>query len=230
MQTVIASESAPTSQIVLPRGLIFAAALWLIGSLAVAMGFRTPVHATAASLEPGIRLMLQCVVVGLMIAWPLLRLSQEPTRVSVRQTLLDLIALLTILQIVVWVPRMFTIWTVSRTAALDAMLVSWAMLVGAIVASAIGGDRPVGRIVAMTACVTITLLGPLLIWIGAPLTEGTPNLTWLGPFMGVAHVAEGGATRPTTAQWQSITIISLAAGAAWVALGAVIGIKRLLRR
>ena len=62
--------------LVLPRGLILLASIWLVVSWAVAIGFRTPVEATSASYTPGVRLMLISAAIGLVIGWPLLRLSQ----------------------------------------------------------------------------------------------------------------------------------------------------------
>jgi len=95
----MAVMSSPTANsqrqtVQLPRALIFLASIWLIGSWMLTMGFRTPVHPSSASFTPGVRMMILSVVIGLMIGWPLLRLSQEATRLPIRQTLLDLVVLL----------------------------------------------------------------------------------------------------------------------------------------
>ncbi len=225
MRCLVATTTNSRPQLILPRGLIFLAALWFAASLLLAMGLRTPVHATAASLEPGIRLMLQFVTLGLMIGWPLLRLSQPPTPLPAKQTLLDLLTLATLLQIIVWVPRVFTVWTVSRTAAIDAMLLAWMAMIGAIIASAIKPSQrstsghPAVRAIAMTACVALTLLGPLLVLLGASWTSVRSNLVAVGPFMGIASLAAGGATPASPTQWQAIAVIASAAGLCWLALG-----------
>ena len=64
--------------LILPRGLIFLASIWLIGSWFITIGLRTPIQPVSASYTPAVRMMLLCMVVGLMVGWPLLRLSLAP--------------------------------------------------------------------------------------------------------------------------------------------------------
>src|SRR5688572_24541171 len=128
--------------LLLPRGLIFLSSLWLIGSWIIAIGIRAPVQPSSASYTPSVRLMLFCVTTGLMIGWPLLRLSQPRPPYPVRQTLLDLMVLLGLVQVVVWPLRLVTNWTPLRTAAIDATLAGWVMIAGAVVAAAISSGPP----------------------------------------------------------------------------------------
>ena len=102
------------THLVLPRALIFLASLWLIGSWFLAIGVRPPVQPSASSYEPGVRLMLLCVTTGLMIGWPLLRLSQATSPAPLRQTLLDLVVLLSMAQVVIWLLRLVTTWSPAR--------------------------------------------------------------------------------------------------------------------
>ena len=85
---------SPLPPLLLPRGLIFLASVWLVSSWLLAIGIRAPVQPSSASYPPGVRQMLLCVAAGLMIGWPLLRLSQTRPPYPIRQTLLDLLVLL----------------------------------------------------------------------------------------------------------------------------------------
>ena len=110
------------------------ASIWLIGSWIIAIGLRAPVQPSSSTYTPNVQLMVQCVVIGLMIGWPLLRLSQSSPDLPVRQTLLDLAVLIGLVQVVLWPLRLVTNWTPLRTAAIDATLCGWLLLAGAVVA------------------------------------------------------------------------------------------------
>ena len=66
----------------LPRGLIFLAALWLIGSWAITMGLSTPVQISSASYTPNFRRMLMCVVIGLMRVKRSMPDSESPAKLA----------------------------------------------------------------------------------------------------------------------------------------------------
>ena len=138
------------------------ASVWMVISWLVAIGFHSPVEASAASYTPGVRLMLLCSAIGLIIAWPLLRLSHQPSRLPIRQTLLDLFVLLALMQVVVWPLRLVTPWSPARTAALDATLAAWTVLAGALVAATVGSGRAGPRNLAVLGCVAMCVGGPIL--------------------------------------------------------------------
>ncbi len=205
--------------LVLPRGLIFLASIWLVVSWAVAIGFRTPVEASSASYTPGVRLMLISAAIGLIIGWPLLRVSQSRAEYPLTQTLLDLIVLLALVQVVIWPLRLVTPWSPARTAALDATLAAWTILAGALVASATGSHRTGPRCIAIIACLTMCLAGPALALIGIGTTGGVmPRLLQIGPLLEVHTLSHGGRTAPGGGQWMWISLVALAGGAAWAAL------------
>lgn len=216
----------------MPRGLIFVASLWLIASWILALGVRMPVQPSSASYTPGVRLMLLCMMIGLLIGWPLLRLSQQATPFPLRQTMLDLIVLLTLCQVVIWPLRLVTPWTAGRTAAIDATIGGWLLLAGAVVAGAIGTRRSGPRNVAMIACLCMCLLGPALAWggvvSGLNRMSGVDavELIGLGPLMAIRTLGEGGGSQPTSSQWQWISLLAAAAVAAWVALGVLAIFRR----
>jgi hypothetical protein len=213
----------------MPRGLIFIASLWLIASWLLAIGVRTPVQPSSASYTPGIQLMLQCIAIGLFVGWPLLRLSQRATALPIRQTLLDLVVLLTLCQVVLWPLRLVTPWTVGRTAAIDAALSGWLLLAGAVVAAAVGAERNGPRSLAMLACIAMLLLGPALAWLGvatgftAVIGVDAMELINLSPLMAIRWLGEGGGAQPTLMQWRWLGLLGVAAVAVWVALGLSLG-------
>jgi len=222
------SRPASDPEFVLPRGLILAASVWLVVSWAVAIGFRTPVEASSASYTPGVRLMLISAAVGLIIAWPLLRLSQPPLPYPVRQTVLDLVVLLALLQVVIWPLRLVTPWSPLRTAALDATLAGWALLAGALVASAVGTDRSGPRTLAMAGCVAACIAGPVaaLASLAVPSLEMlAPRLMRLGPLLEVYELAQGGGTPPEASHWRWLAMLLLAVVAAWAGLGTLLVLR-----
>ncbi len=213
-------QSATIHPLVLPRGLILIASLWLVTSWVLAIGIRTPVEASSASYTPGVRLMLISAAIGLVIGWPLLRLSQGQVASPIKQTILDLIVLLALVQVVLWPLRLVTPWSPARTAALDATLVAWTVLAGALVASTTGTRRAGPRNIAMMACVCMALAGPVLAIIALsfqPIGSVTHRLLKVGPLLEVYELSGGGRTAPDAGQWRWIMIIALAAGVAWTA-------------
>jgi hypothetical protein len=207
-----------SSPVFLPRALIFLASLWLIGSWFLAIGVRPPIQPSASSYEPGVRLMLLCLTTGLMIGWPLLRLSQSPTPAPLRQTLLDLAVLLAMMQVVIWLLRLVTTWPPLRTLAIDATLAGWAVLAGAIVASAIGSPRSGPRNLAMLACVGLCLLAPILAVLGVMGGIHSMTLLELSPLLAVRSLGDGGRAPLTFAEWRWIGLLCTAAVLVWLVL------------
>ena len=213
--------AAPPTQLqplVLPRGLILLASIWLIGSWIGAIGLRTPVQPSAASYEPGVRLMLIGLTAGLLIAWPLLRLSQRASRLPARQVALDLIVLLALVQVVIWPVRLVTTWSPLRTAALDATLAGWVLLAGAIVASATGSNRAGPRHLAMAACVGMCALAPAVAWLGVESGFVAGELAWLSPLTAIHALGSEGGAPLRGEQWGQIAWLTLAAAASWAML------------
>jgi len=208
----------PVPPLILPRGLIFLSSLWLIVSWLLAIGLRAPVQPSSASYTPAIREMLLCVTIGLMIGWPLLRLSQTCPPYPIRQTLLDLVVLLGLLQVVVWPLRLVTNWTPLRTAAIDATITGWHLLAGAMVAAAVATPNRGPRVLVMIACVVMCLAGPVAAWLGVLTGINAMALVDLSPLMSVRTLGDGTSIHPTDLQWRLIAVLGFAAAAAWMAL------------
>ena len=215
-----------SAQLTLPRGLIFFAAVWLIASWVMTIGLRAPVQPSSASYTPKVRLMMLCVAIGAMIGWPLLRLSQRKPAMPVRQTLLDLLVIVALIQVVIWPLRLVTTWSAMRTAAIEAALLGWLLLAGAVVAAAIIADKRGPRNLAMIASVAMCLLGPFLAWIGVMSGLHAMQLVSLSPLMAVRTLGEGTGPNPTASQWSLIALLGIADVLAWCALGVTMLVSR----
>ena len=212
--------------LVMPGGLVMLGAFWMIGSWLVALGPRTPVQPSAATFEPGVRLMLICVGVGLFIAWPLMRLSQQRPAYPARQTLLDVAVLLSMVQLVIWLPRVLTVWSISRTGALAVLLIGWVRIISSLEAVALSTQRIGPRNLAMLACLAICLAGPFFAWMGGLSSDGATAVVQAGPLLGIQVLTEGGSTRPAAAPWQGVLIVGAAGLAAWI----VVSVRALIVR
>lgn len=216
----------PAPPLTLPRGLIFMASLWLIGSWLLTIGVRTPIQPVSASYTPAVRMMLLCLVVGLMVGWPLLRLSQGASPHPVGQTVLDLVVLLALTQVVVWPLRLVTPWTVGRTAGIDATISAWVLVAGAIVTAAVAAARSGVRSLAMLLCLALCLLGPAIAaWSPQPATDGA-GLVRIGPLLATHELTGGGGAPLTGDQWLHIAILGAASVVAWVMVGVLMALRR----
>lgn len=211
-------STAQRQPLLLPRALIFYASLWLIVSWLLAMGVRAPLHPTAASFTPGVALMILCMTLGLVIGWPMLRLSETASPYPMRQTWLDLVVLVSLTQVVVWPLRLVTSWSPYRTAAIDATIVGWLVLIGAVIASAIGSHRRGPRNLAMLICLCMALLAPALVWLGAGMFDQWLQTSQLSPLLAVHYLSTMNDSRPTQAHWRWIGLLWVAAVLAWILL------------
>jgi hypothetical protein len=184
------------------------------------------VHPNSASFTPGVLLMLLCISVGMMIGWPLMRLSQSRSFWPIRQTLLDLIVILLLVQVVVWPLRLVTVWSPLRTAAMDAALAAWLLYIGAIIASTIGTDRPGPRMIAMAACIGVSLLGPALTFAGLLSGADWMSLVELSPMMAVQTLGNGGAAPPEPEQWLHISVLGGGGVLVWITLMVIAPFRR----
>ncbi len=213
----------------LPRGLILAASAWLIVSWIISIGVQAPVEASSASFTPGVRLMLISMAVGIMAGWPLMRLSQPATPYPIRRTLLDLVALLALVQVVLWPLRLVTPWSAARAAAIDATICCWSGLAAACVASATGSARSGPRTLAMLVCLTLSLGGPVAA-LGVSMVRHDADLKALlrlGPLMEIQALTSSGGAPPGPADWRWIVLLAVGDAAAWASVGGLAMRRRL---
>jgi hypothetical protein len=198
--------------------------LWIVGSWILTIGVGLPVNPSSVTYRYGVQLMMIGLATGIMVGWPLLRLSQRPLARPRRQTLLDLAVLVATLQIVLWPLRLITTWSLERTAAIDALIAAWAALAAAAIAAAAGSARRGPRTLAMLACVAMCLLAPA----AALLRADAPDLATdtMSPLAAAYAMAAEGAAPVGAAAWRRITVVGAAAAAAWAALAATARTRR----
>ena len=198
------------------RELMLGWCLWLLGAWAVTLFLDAPV--------PAARWMILLAAIGLMLAWPALRLSQRNGRGgTLRITLLDWASLMIILQAVIWPLRLASglgdpLWTVGQALWLAAAMGAWSLLTGAIIAAGRWTTSGLGRTLAMTLCVLL-LVGEPLVMVLAARNGGWAF--WVSP-VGVLWELMGPRYGLDYPAIQARTVAAgFAAVAAWAALGAV---------
>ena len=199
----------------MPRGLVLLASLWIFASWSLSVGLRPPANPSLASYAPGIRVMVACLAVGLCAGWPLLRLSGPRQRWPMACVAIDLLAVVTLVQVVLWPMRLATAWTPARLALIDALIFAWAACCGAIMAMALDSGRARARTTAMLACLAICALGIPLRAAAAATGLPEPPAWLLGPVMGA--LALGSTEQSATAErsWPGVVLLACTAALAW---------------
>lgn len=200
----------------LPRSLIFLSFLWLVVSWGLAIGFRPPIQPTPAAYEPGVRTMLILLLLGMLMGWPLYRLSQPRAVYPIRQTLLDVLVMLAMVQVVVWPLRLVTTWTRGRTAAMDFSIIGWALIASSIVMIGIAVKSRRARTLAMSMCAGVCFLGPVAAWIAVYFGVDLLSLVGWSPLMGMYELGNGKGAAPTTSEWTMITALNGIGVAMWI--------------
>lgn len=193
----------------------------------------------------GLRMTLLVIMTAVVIAWPMMRLSQaRPRGGGVGSMLKDLLIVLVPLQAVLWPQVVLARWPVSLVGAIDALLAAWALVCGGIVAIALGGptedprglpeaeattpDRARGRIAAMSIVVALSCVGgaAALALDGAmrPIGATDAGSWWmmLSPHAGVLEMsrdraASGEAPHPEPAHLWAIGGLLVLGVATWAA-------------
>ena len=200
----VAATSTP-----MPRGLVFAASGWVAASWLVVIGVKPPLQPTSSAYTPAAEMMLLCMLIGGFVAWPLFRLTVAPRHSIPVRTCLEIIALVGMIQIVVWPLRLVTTWTISRVVWVDIEIICTLLLLGGLVIR-VAGSR-------MLRTATMALI---LIWLILPPTLGfllgTPDgIGLLSPLARIWHLARGGAGPIADDVWVGPGISLLIAIALW---------------
>jgi hypothetical protein len=195
-------------------------------------------------IRPATRLLLAVMMAGIVLVWPLIRLSQAVDRHPVAGVMQDLVVVLIPAQAVVW-PQWFTWlgrWPFSVIAAISALSVAWAFLAGALLSLAHSShlaaalraapDRPVRwpAGVWMLAFVILALGGaaPLMLGeIGVPAAaDPVPppfRAAWMcSPISAVYELTRDRAWSGVNAavepaHWRAIGWVAAAAAPLWLA-------------
>jgi hypothetical protein len=193
-----------------PRGLVTFAFLFVAAAFAATVGLRVPIQPTSTSYTPGVRAFLELLAVGGCAIWPVGRLALSPQGWRPARVLLDLVALVAIVQAVLWPLQLVTYWPPARGVAIDALLVGWITACGGAVACGMHchGWR---RATWAMACIALVAAGPAADALGAR----PPTAALLGPCSALLDVAPLQPSAPGPNDWPVIAWPWILACAAW---------------
>jgi uncharacterized membrane protein len=187
-----------TQPLTVPRALVVLAALWIFLSWVILFGVRPPVQPQSASYGPSLEILFVSIGVGVAIGWPLLRLSARPSRAPILQAALDGLALVVLVQVVVWPLRLVTSWTLTRTLCVIGALAAAVALTAAIL-GAVQGARSQRRRTAAMAVATVAALLPFALAVVAE---------WLSPSAGPSFDTPNSAETESRGWLDSIVPVS----------------------
>lgn len=207
-----------------PRTFAFLWAMFLMFAALVALGVvLTGGIVSLDAYQPLSRGLVVTIAVGVLVFWPLLRLSQDvPEEGSIRATLKDLFIVLVPVQAVIW-PQMFLArWSVETVLAMSLALTAWTLVIGAVLVLALR-RRATLRTAWMLLCVTLAI-GGLVIGIATgassmdPLRPREPRAApAIVLASGVGLVSDISADRSWSGAW------ALTMPAHWAAIKATFG-------
>ncbi|MCC6676224.1 MAG: hypothetical protein IT436_03690 [Phycisphaerales bacterium] len=175
-----------------PRPLAFMWTLYLFTATAMTFAAITGVGGLTLDVyRPALRILLMTVAAGVIVVWPMIRLSQTgPAEHPAAAALKDLFAIVVPLQAIVWPQWLLASWPVSVIAGLTGTLTAWAVLASGILAlyfrleAARGGygahDEDV-RGGGFGARASMMLLFVMLAGLGPVIGAAWSLLTSLGP-------------------------------------------------
>lgn len=148
------------------RRVVLGWCLWLLGSWAVLLPMEGAVWA--------VRGMILAALVGLMVLWPLVRLSEAviitpadaaafpdrkpwPTWLVSVGVFVEWLSLIAVLQAVIWPLRITGDWSLAQALWLDAAVISWSLITAALIALGLQMNASSSRSVVMALCLLLFL-------------------------------------------------------------------------
>lgn len=192
--------------------------LWLLGSWAVALGPKW------FSLVPSVRYLGVAAVVGSMLFWPALRLSQERSDAPGRWSLpgprglfriaFDWLGLNFVWSGVAMTMAAMGQWRVRQAAVVCVALAGWTMLAGMVVVWGLRG--PVRRTLAMFVCVAMVFVPPLILLAWSLAGELGSAIGAYGPLAMLWAWTQAGRQDLQPGAEAEVMVVLLAAAAAFV--------------
>jgi hypothetical protein len=170
--------------------------------------------------RPAAKVMLMIVAAGVVLLWPMVRLSQEAPAKPLRSIGVDLIILIMPVQAVVWPQSLswMAAWPVEVAGALAALIAAWAVLVGGMIATYLGTvergvNRAGGPWLMMAVIILVVTVGPLIVALNPRIAAGPDVQAWLmsSPLTGVFNLTRDRSWSGMSAfvdgrQWSEILI------------------------
>lgn len=196
------------------RIIIIGWCFWLLGSWGVAV--------LSDTATPRARWMLLAAMLGLMLAYPAVRLSQgpnpdEPGRGAL-QVLLDWLAMITVFQAVLWSLHLIAAWPLVRGLWLNAAVLAWSLLAALIVGWARLFNIGAVRLLGMALCIALVLAEPLTLWVAGVYPGSAGWLLRVSPLQAVWEMSAPPGKHVSHDWRPHILLIALIAIAGWSAL------------
>lgn len=217
-----------------PRGLALVWSCYLLGACAVTLfGPASSLSFDAMQIRASSTLLVALVLLGIVLVWPMLRLSQVPPRSPVGATLVDLLIVLTPSLAVVGSTSILTRWAWSTSGAMVTLLCAWTLLLAGSLAVATRWTGTLARAGSMLAIVAIVTAAPfatlLSAWhagaSGAPLGAEAWRAGLLlspisAPYAIASHPARS-TPAPDALAWRAALVPLAPAAALWALAGAL---------
>lgn len=220
-QPMARTHDRPETPVFPPRGLVMAWCLWLLGSWMLVIR-----HDASAAAS---RWIVFAALVGMMLLWPVWRLSQAgfvESRVSAKRVgapavwiLMDWISMGLVFQMVLWPIRLNTRWSLEQIAWLDGALGAWSLLTGLIVVWGCASEAWGRRTMAMGMCVLLMLGEPLAMALLNAAMAGDSAIVWTMYASPIATIwgLTGPSEQWTPAPWSGRVIVAaIAAVMGWI--------------
>lgn len=129
------------------------------------------------------RAMLVMANLGVVVLWPMTRLSQQFPARPARSVFIDLLIVLVPIQAVIWPMPVLAHWSLGVTAAQSASCAAWACLVASILLVAMRHPTHWGRTLSMLACLGVALVAPAMLIVPVVLNRpaSADTLLWFSP-------------------------------------------------
>lgn len=227
-----------------PRTFALAWTIFLMLSTLVMFASMSP--ALAVTLEiyrPATRILLTTITAGIVLIWPMVRLSQaKPTGSATPHLARDLLIVLIPVQALIWPQSLQFLghWPLGLCAAVAACQAAWSLVIGGLVALALAFDPPRGRVGATrgvwmmllaVVVIGVPLVEVLLGSIGPSVDDSSIPAMMASPLTAVYELirdrSPGGPLSAEPAHWIAIGATSLAGGLVWACAW---GVERAFRR
>ncbi len=172
--------------------------------------------------------LLALIQVGVVVVWPLLRLSQLPPRFASRAAAVDLVIVLAPSAAILGPMGFLTKWTGATVVALCLSLVSWTFLYGGIVAIAGRVRAATSRALWMFLCLALAAIGPIIaLLIASRATSAgadVPPTGWRAALLSspvsspfaIARFPSSRAPYPDALTWELVILPLFVAAALWL--------------
>ena len=131
--------------------------------------------------------MVFACLIGLMLMWPLLRLTQgRPGALAAGSVLWDWFCLNLMFQAVVWPLQVSAEWSMVQALWLDLAVAGWSLMTGLILLVSSGWRSSLGRSGAMGLCLLLVLAEPALMAVVTLTSSDAVWVMWVSPIDTIA--------------------------------------------